>query len=112
MGGFRDDEEEEEGAVGGGGGGGRGGLTPSGPSFASTTSSVLSPSLQLMVEERQGLLEVMRQLVREGGVRELYVGLDGQVSNTAHKNAVLMNTKDRISRVTAFLLRRLFGGSG
>ncbi len=112
VGGFRDDEEEEEGAVGGGGGGGRGGLTPSGPSFASTTSSVLSPSLQLMVEERQGLLEIMRQLVREGGIRELYVGLDGQVINTALKNAVLMNTKDRISRVTAFLLRRLFGGSG
>jgi hypothetical protein len=99
------------GGGGGGSGGGSGGLTPSGPSFASTsTHSVLSPSLQLMAEERQGLLEIMRQLVREGGVRELYVGLDGQIINTALKNAVLMNTKDRISRVTAFLLRRLFVG--
>ena len=33
------------------------------------------------------------------------------VINTALKNAVLMNTKDRISRVTAFLLRRLFGAA-
>lgn len=91
--------------------------TPSGPSVSSPGSSsagggsVLSPSLQLMAEERQGLLEIMRQLVREGGVRELYVGLDGQIINTALKNAVLMNTKDRISRVTAFLLRRLFGAA-
>lgn len=88
--------------------------TPSvGPAFSSPGSgpSVLSPSLQLMAEERQGLLEIMRQLVREGGVSELYVGLDGQIINTALKNAVLMNTKDRISRVTAFLLRRLFGAA-
>lgn len=93
--------------------------TPSvGPAFSSpgsggagSTPSALSPSLQLMAEERQGLLEIMRQLVREGGVSELYVGLDGQIINTALKNAVLMNTKDRISRVTAFLLRRLFGAA-
>lgn len=91
--------------------------TPSGsPSFSSPGSgagalSVLSPSLQLIAGERQGLLEIMRQLVQEGGVSELYVGLDGQVINTALKNAVLMNTKDRISRVTAFVLRRLFGAA-
>lgn len=85
--------------------------TASSSSFVDSASVVLSPSLQLMAEEQQGLLEIMRQLVREGGVRELYVGLDGQVINTALKNAVLMNTKDRISRVTAFLLRRLFGAT-
>jgi hypothetical protein len=67
----------------------------------------LSPRL-LLAQERQGLCSILKQLIREGGVRELYVGLDGQVLNTALKNATLLNTKDRISRVTSFLLRRFF----
>jgi hypothetical protein len=72
-----------------------------------TPSLVLSPSL-LMAQEKQGLLEILTGMVKEGGVRELYVGLDGQIINTALKNAVLLNTKERLSRLTSFLLRQLF----
>jgi len=70
----------------------------------------LSPSLML-AQERQGLGSILRQLVKEGGVRELYVGLDGQIINTALKNATLLNTKDRISRVTSYILRQFFTSS-
>jgi len=70
----------------------------------------LSPSLML-AQERQGLGSILRQLVKEGGVRELYVGLDGQIINTALKNATLLNTKDRISRVTSYILRQFFSSS-
>lgn len=72
-----------------------------------TPSLVLSPSL-LMAQEKQGLLEILTELAKEGGFQELYVGLDGQIINTALKNAVLLNTKERLSRLTSFLLRQLF----
>jgi hypothetical protein len=77
---------------------------------ADVSLMTLSPSLML-AQERQGLGNILRQLVKEGGVRELYVGLDGQIINTALKNATLLNTKDRISRVTSYILRQFFSSS-
>ncbi len=67
----------------------------------------LSPSL-MRAQERKGLGSILRQLVKEGGVRELYVGLDGQIINTALKNATLLNTKDRVSRITSYIMRHFF----
>ncbi len=80
------------------------------PPHTPATLVPLSPSVLLALQEKQGLWAILAGMVHEGGVRELYVGLDGQFINTSLKNAVLLNTKDRISRVTSFLVRQFLAG--
>lgn len=83
---------------------GKGGIKGGKDEEPEVSLMTLSPSFML-AQERKGLGSILRQLVKQGGLRELYVGLDGQIINTALKNATLLNTKDRVSRITSYIMR-------
>lgn len=54
---------------------------------------------------------VLHHIYSQSGVRGLYTGCDAQIYNTTLKSALLLLTKEQISGLTTFLLRRIYGRS-
>ena len=73
-----------------------------------STTTPLSSFENLEDQEKQSICEIMTEIWKVDGIKGYYIGLDAQLLIVVFKSALLLLTKERISRLSAAIIRSFY----